>query len=145
MFEKAALLFVIFSGFILASDTAASIRRQEAALATALRARNGVALAALIDKNFTIHWTYQFLERSVDTAESREEWLNRIGHMQLRSYDQSVYSLQLPNPDQAIVMLDEHWTISLASGRRVEKHWRTTDFWFRLEGTWKLAGRDCKP
>lgn len=145
MFQKAVLLFVVASALILASDSVGLIQKQEGALATALNTRNELVLSALIDKNFTIHWVDYSFERIVDTSESREAWLDHIRHIQVGSYDQSVSKIQVLNLDQAIVMLDEHWTISLTSGRRVEKRFRTTDFWFRLGGTWKLTGRDCKP
>lgn len=141
LFQKGALLFAVASGITLASDSAVLIRSQESALATALNTRNEVVLSALIDNNFTVHWTAYSLERIVDTAESREAWLEHIRHSGLDSYDQSISNVQVPNPDQAIVMLDEHWTISLTDGRRIEKRFRTTDFWFRLEGTWKLTTR----
>lgn len=107
MFRQTALLFAVASALTFARDSTGVIRKQEIMLATALNTHNEASLSAIVDRNFTIHWVDYSFERIVDTSESRDMWFDHVLHMPIGSYDQSITKVQVLNPDQATVTLDD--------------------------------------
>jgi hypothetical protein len=136
---------VISANFIKASDESSLIRAREHALAKALNAKDRVMLSTLTYKNFHIYWTAISIERFFTVDERSDDWINDLIRLRIDDYEAKISEITLPSSEQAFVTLDESWSIHSPQGSRIEKRFATTDSWFKLQGTWKLVQRSCRP
>ena len=135
---------------VAADSESLSVRAQEEALAQALKTKNKAVLSILTDHDFRASWTEGSVERTSTIEEHRNDWIDDVIHLRIGSYKATISDVRLINlkgtdaAATAIVTLDEFWVLDSTRGRRLEKHFLTTDFWFKLQGTWKLTQRECR-
>ena len=81
--------------------------------------------------------------RNARTELSRDEWLDRLTHLRIKSYEAMISKISVGR-DEAVVTLNESWSIQSAQGSRLEKRFAVSDTWLKREGTWKLTRRLCQ-
>lgn len=145
MFGGSILLLGVMARLAAADDESSLVREREDALAKALNARDKVILSTLMDKDFSLHLTCGSAVRNFSTEVRREDWIDDLIHLRIDSYAAVISKVHLVRGSLASVTLDESWTVHSPRGSRIEKRFRTTDTWFKLQGTWKLTGRISAP
>ena len=129
----------------LIADEAAVLREREDALARALNAKDKAALLRLTDGQFHVYWAESSPERFFTTHMGREDWIDDLMRLRIDAYEAVILKIELAGRGEAFVDLDEVWSIRSPRGTRIEKRFLTRDFWFKLQGTWRLTGRNSRP
>jgi hypothetical protein len=139
MLLKAFLLLLAITSLAVGADDFAQVRRNENALAKALRAKDSATLTNLIAANCTINWTIQrSVEQTVTTTVDRDDWMDDLLHRAwVDSYTARIKDIRIQHGDLASVSIDDVWTLS--PGRRYP--FVVFDSWQKQMGTWKLIHR----
>jgi hypothetical protein len=145
MFGRTSFLLVIVATLLTAGEDSSTIREREDALARAVKAKDKVVLATLTNKGFQASWTCGSAARSFSAVSLREDWIDRLIRLRIYSYKAVISKIDLAKPHEAFVELDEFWVVRSPRAARIEKHLRTLDTWFKLQGEWKLVGRLSAP
>jgi hypothetical protein len=144
------LLFILLVAMLNAADEESTIRSQENALAQALTDRDKVLLDKLTEPSFTIFWTdNESAERTVSATSLRDEWLDDLLRLRPAAYKAVISKVLMGHHLQAIVFMEEQWTIPLnrtipLNHGRMQKRFRTIDSWWLRDGTWKLGSRSSQ-
>jgi hypothetical protein len=145
MFGRTSFLLVIVAKLLSAGDNSSILREREDALARAVRAKDKEVLSTLTNQGFRVSWTCGSAARSFGAESPREAWIDDLIRLRIYSYEAVISKIRLVKRDEAFVELDEFWTVRSPRGGRIEKRFRTSDAWFKLQGDWKLVGRISAP
>ena len=118
---------------------ASAIRELEGRLATAIRTKDQPVLMSLTTSNFQISWSEGTAWDNISGKAGRKDWLDELTHLRTVSYQAAVSHIKVSRT-QAFVDLQETWTVRTTNGTET-RHFRSSDMWFKTDGSWKLAGR----
>jgi hypothetical protein len=141
MFGKMSALLVIVTSLLTAGDESATLRERENALARAVRAKDKVVLSTLTNNGFHVSWTCGSVVHNSSAESLREDWIDDLIRLRIDTYEAVISKIRLAKGDEAFVDLDEFWTLHSPHGARIERRFRTSDTWFKLQGAWKLTAR----
>ncbi|MBV9081164.1 MAG: hypothetical protein JOZ62_00700 [Acidobacteriaceae bacterium] len=139
MLARLVLIGAAVAQLAASGDESTLLRIREHMLERAIAGKNKPLLLALTGKGFNADFQANFDDYFLYRESlKREEWIHRLLHLHLDSYEIVVLKIQIPKPDQAAVVVDEYWGIHSPRGTRIQKRFHTSDAWHKSDGVWKL-------